>query len=77
MIQYLHSHSRPDLAFAVSQVASFVHVNRRSDEVALERIGQYLKGTLKKGLTFSQTDSLDIDCFVDADFEILWPHEDK
>ena len=77
MIQYLHSHSRHYLTFAVSQGARFVHGNLRSDEVALERIGKYLNKTLKEGLTFSPTDSLDIDCFVDADFEILWPHEDK
>ena len=54
-----------------------MHGNLRSDEVALERIGKYLNKTLKEGLTFSPTDSLDIDCFVDADLKKLWPHEDK
>jgi len=34
-----------------------------------------LKKTLKEGLTFSPTDSLDIDCSVDADFSRFWPHE--
>jgi hypothetical protein len=50
MIQYLHSHSRPDIAFAVSQCARFIHHTNRSHEQALERIGQYLKGTMDEGL---------------------------
>jgi hypothetical protein len=41
MLQYLQGHSRPDITYAVSQVARFVHSPRRSHEIALERIGQY------------------------------------
>jgi len=44
---------------------------------ALERIGQYLKRTLKEGLTFSPTDSLEIDCFLGVDFAGLWHHDDN
>jgi hypothetical protein len=45
--------------------------------MALIRIGQYLKGTVEKGLVFKPNGTLVIDCYVDADFAGLWPHEDK
>ena len=82
MLQYLQAHTRPDITYAVSQCARFVHSPRRSHEKALERIGRYLKGTTKEGLIFRPTLDegqlvLDIDCYVDADFAGLWPHEDK
>lgn len=50
MLQYSQGHCRPDITFAVSQCARFVHSPRRSHEIALERIGQYLKGTMDKVL---------------------------
>ena len=77
MLQYLHSHSRPDITFAVSQCARYVHGTRRSHEIALEHLGQYLKGTMEKGLVLRPTSTLNIDCFVDADFAGLWPYEDR
>ncbi len=43
----------------------------------IERIGLYLKGTQDKGLILNPTGRLDIDCYVDANFVGLWPHEDK
>jgi hypothetical protein len=66
-----------DITFAVSQCARYVHRTRRSHEIAIERIGLYLKGTLDEGLILKPTGILDIDCYVDADFAGLWPHEDK
>jgi hypothetical protein len=50
MMGYLQANSRPDIAFAVSQCAWFAHRTKRSHEEALERIGQYLKGTMDQGL---------------------------
>lgn len=41
MLQYLQNHSRPDITYAVSQCARFVHNPRRSHEQAIIRIGQY------------------------------------
>jgi hypothetical protein len=43
----------------------------------VEHLGQDLKGTIKKCLIFRPSSSLSIECFVDADFAGLWPHEDK
>jgi hypothetical protein len=51
---------------------------RRSHEIALEQIGQYLKKTLDEGLILRPSRSLNINCYVvDADFAGLWPFEDK
>ena len=77
MLQYLQGHSRPDITYAVSQVARFVHSPRRSHEIALERIWQYLRGTIEEGLILRPMGRFDMDCYVDADFAGLWPHEDK
>ena len=77
MLQYLQGHSRPDITYAVSQCARFIHSTRRSHELALQRIGQYLKGTMDEGLILRPSDDLNIDCYVDADFAGLWPWEDK
>jgi Reverse transcriptase (RNA-dependent DNA polymerase) len=74
MLQYLQNHSRLDSTFAVSQCARFIHQPKRSHELAMMRIGQYLKGTIDKGTVFKPMGKLQIDCYVDADFAGLWPH---
>jgi hypothetical protein len=77
MLQYLQNHTRPDITFAVSQCARYVHFPKLSHENAVIRICQYLRGTAEKGLIFKPTGRLSVDCYVDADFAGLWPHEDK
>ncbi|KAG7362125.1 hypothetical protein IV203_025791 [Nitzschia inconspicua] len=77
MLIYLQSNSRPDITYAVSAAARFTHSPKRSHEEALKRIGRYLKGTLNEGLVLRPSETLNIDCYVDADFAGLWPHEDK
>ena len=76
MLQYLQGHTRPDITFAVSQCARYIHNTRRSHEIALLRIGQYLRGTATEGLTMTPNSSLGLDCFVDADFAGLWGSDD-
>jgi hypothetical protein len=75
MLQYLQAHSRPDITMAVSQCARFVHGTKRSHEIALERIGQYLKKTENEGLVYRPSSEFTIDCYVDADFAGLWGYE--
>jgi hypothetical protein len=78
MLNYLQGHSRIDIAYAVSQVARFVHSPRRSHELALERIGRYLKGTLDKGLILQPVEideQFRIDVYVDAAFASGWGTE--
>jgi hypothetical protein len=77
MLQYLQNHSWPDITYAVSQCAHFVHNSQQSHEQALIQIGQYLKGTIDKGLIFKPNSIMRIDCYIDTDFAGLWPHEDK
>jgi len=79
MLGYLHANSRPDITFAVAQVARFTHNPKLIHEQALERIGQYLKGTLDEGLILkpkSLENIFTIDVYVDADFAGGWGHED-
>jgi hypothetical protein len=76
MLQYLQGHSRPDICYAVSQCSRFIHNTKRSHEIALERIGRYLKGTMDEGLILRPTGRFDIECFVDSDFAGLWSFED-
>ena len=76
MLLYLCGHSRPDIQFAVSQCARFIHGTKRSHEIALERIGQYLKSTINEGLILKPDNTFNIDCHVDADFAGLYAIED-
>ena len=77
MLWYLYGHSRPDLGFAVSQAARFAFDPKRSHELALIQIGQYLLGTREKGLILKPmaTDHFEMDVFVDADFMGLYGKE--
>ena len=74
MLHYLN-HTRPDCAFAIHQVARYTFEPKKSHEVAVKRIGRYLKGTMDKGLILEPSDDLSIDCYPDADFAGLWGHE--
>ena len=76
---YLSCHSRPDIQFALSQCSRFSFNTRRSHELALIRIGQYLKGTPTKGMTFKPGNitELSLDVYVDSDFLGLHGHEDR
>jgi hypothetical protein len=70
MLWYLYKHSRPELGFAISQAARYTFNTKRSHELALIRIEQYLKGTRDKGLILKpmDTSSFTMDVFCDADF---------
>ena len=76
---YVTCHSRPELDFALSQCSRFSFNTKRSHEIALIRIGQYLKGTKEMGMTFKPDDisSLKLDVYVDSDFLGLYGHEDR
>ena len=74
MLLYL-GHTRPEIAFAVHQCARHTFDPKESHEVALKRIGQYLKGTMDKGLILNPEDNYNIDCYPDADFAGLYGHE--
>ena len=76
-INYLQGHTRPDICFAFSQCARFLHKPRRSHELALVELGRYLKGTVKEGLILrpSRDDTFKMDVYVDVSFAGGWNSE--
>ena len=78
MLQYLQGHSRPDISFATSQTSRYTFNPKRSHELALERIGRYLKGTIDGGLILKpnlKETTFKIDVYVDAAFASGWGTE--
>ena len=75
MLLYLSTNTRPDIAFAVSQVARFTHNPKQSHAIAVKTIARYLKGTIDQGTIVKTATQLCLDCFVDADFAGLF-HSD-
>jgi hypothetical protein len=62
------SHTRPDIAFAVSVVSQFMHDPKTTHLDALNRILKYLKGCPGKGLLYTKQGSLQVECYTDADW---------
>ena len=79
LLWYLTNNSRPELTFAVSQAARFSFCHKRCHELALIRIGQYLKGTKDKGLLMIpiETDMFIMDAYVDSDFLGIYGKEHR
>ena len=72
MLMYL-THTRPEIQFAVHQVARFTHSPRQSHARAITRICRYIKGTDKQGLQFTPSpQELQMVCYVDAEFAGLF-----
>ncbi|KAI2499655.1 hypothetical protein MHU86_14836 [Fragilaria crotonensis] len=68
MLLYLSTNTRPDIAFAVSQVARFCHSPKRSHASAVKTLVRYLHRTSDMGMIVKPTGTLNLDCYVDADF---------
>ncbi|CAL2227071.1 unnamed protein product [Prunus armeniaca] len=62
------SHTRPDIAYAVSVVSQFMHSPSEYHMNAILRIVRYLKSAPGKGLMFSKHGHLNIDGYSDADW---------
>jgi hypothetical protein len=75
MLLYLSTNTRPDITYAVSQVARFTHDPKQSHAQAVKRIVRYLKGTQDKGTIMKPDGTLAINCMSDADFAGLFKHE--
>ncbi|MHA7927784.1 MAG: Ty1/Copia family ribonuclease HI, partial [Marinobacter sp.] len=75
MLLYLATNTRPDIAFAVSQVARFNHSPKASHAKAVKQIVRYLAGSADKGISFKLSNKLDLLCYVDADFAGLYKRE--
>jgi hypothetical protein len=77
MLLYVSSNTRPDIQFAVHQVARFSHSPKVSHGQAIKRIVRYLVGTRDKGIRFQPDLQQGLDCWVDADFAGLYGYEDE
>jgi len=62
------SHTRLDIAFAVSVVSQFMHDPRSSHMDVVIRILRYLKGCPGEGLLYSCQGNLHVECYTDADW---------
>jgi hypothetical protein len=72
MLLYLLTNTRPDIAFAVSQVTCFKHNSKKLHATAIKMIIRYLACTSNKGTIAKPTGSLLIDCYIDPDFASLY-----
>ena len=75
MLLYLSTNTRPDITFAVSQVARFLNGPKKSHATAIKTILRYLKGTRNQGTIVKPAKKLTLDMWVDADFAGLFGRE--
>jgi hypothetical protein len=75
MLLYLTTNTRPDLCFAVSQAARFSHSPKKSHATAVKTIVRYLYHMKDTGTIVTPTGTLELDCYVDADFGGLYRRE--
>ena len=62
------SHTRPDIAFAVSLVSQFMHSPCEEHLEATNRILRYLKSCPGKGLVFKKNETRSVKAYTDADW---------
>jgi len=70
-LMYVTTTFRPDIAYAVSQVAQFCENPGRPHWTAVKRIMAYLKGTLNHGIVFGkkeEEEALQLYGYTDADY---------
>jgi hypothetical protein len=75
MLIHVCTNTRPDISFAVSQVAKYYKSPKQSHATAVKTIIRYLKRTSDLGIYFNFTGNLDMVDFVDADFAGLFGSE--
>jgi hypothetical protein len=68
MLLYLANKKRPDISFAVSQVARFNNNPKKSHASAVQMILRYLKRTADKGLVVKLDGTYNLKIWVDVDF---------
>ena len=61
------SHTRPDMAYAVSVVSQFMHNPKEIHLLVVYQIPQYLKGTLRGGILFKGK-NLTLDDYINANY---------
>ena len=72
MLLYLSTNTQPHISFAVSHVVRFHHNPKRSHASAIKTTVCYLHRTSDKGTIVCPTGDLSLNCYIDADFSILY-----
>ena len=67
-LMYLAVSTRPDIAYAVGNLAKFTSKPSTKHWTALKRVLRYLKGTIKHGILYSQKNSGECVGYSDADW---------
>ena len=67
-LMYLTVSTRPDIAYAVANLAKFSSKPTKEHWTALKRVLRYLKGTVNFGIFYSQNDTEECVGFSDADW---------
>ena len=62
------SHTRPDIAYAVSVISQFMHRPQMNHLEAALRVVRYLTGTFDHGIMFKKNGHLEIHGYTDADW---------
>ena len=65
---YLSNSTRPDITYAVSNVAKYSANPAKQHWIAVKRIFRYLKGTLNHGLLYNRSESTECVGFSDSDW---------
>jgi hypothetical protein len=68
MLLYLSTNTRPNIAFAISQVARFCDSPKKSHASAVKTLVRFLHHTSKMGMIVKPTGNLDLDCYINFDF---------
>jgi hypothetical protein len=75
VLLYLLGHIQPDITYAINCCARYMFPPKPSHELALKRIGRYLKNTSSCRMVINPTRELTIDAYPDADFTGMYGHE--
>jgi hypothetical protein len=68
-LNYLTTHTRPDIAFAVGSLSRFMANPGEHHAAAAKRVLRYLAGTKQHGLHYRRTSNIDVlDAYSDADY---------
>ena len=71
-LNFLAQNTRPDIAYAVHQCAKFSADPKLSHQIAVKRIGRYLKTTADKGLILRPDGTHQLNAYSDSDFAGNW-----